>query len=241
MSYPSFLTHEPASGNLATFTDDFGCLATTGTDGCHIEQPLEAALKALTPATSDLRFADGTRGQGDRGNEGFRRDDAVLGIVIVTDEDDCSISDPELFDPEGPYRYESSELRCTQHEEGLHSVARYVEGFRDLVDDPAKLVVAAIAGVPTDLISDLGAVDYDAVLEDPRMEVRVDRLRGEQLLPACDVLGRVSAAPARRLLQMIGSLGENGIAQSICQETFLGALGAIIDRLGRAVIEVECF
>jgi hypothetical protein len=57
----------------------FQCLSPQGIGGCGFESPLESMYKAL------LRSAE----SGDRA-EGFLRDDAVLAIVFLTDEVDCS-------------------------------------------------------------------------------------------------------------------------------------------------------
>jgi hypothetical protein len=79
--------------------DVFASMARVGAGGCGFEQPLAAMRAALdnNPA-----------------NAGFLRLDALLGIVIVTDEDDCSVHDPALFDPDttllGPLR----SFRCTR-------------------------------------------------------------------------------------------------------------------------------
>lgn len=59
----------------------FTCLAKAGTGGASIEMPLEATKLALVD-----RIADGT-------NAGFLRPDALLAVVILTDEDDCSRTD----------------------------------------------------------------------------------------------------------------------------------------------------
>src|SRR5690606_33246380 len=61
--------------------DRFSCLAQAGTKGSGIEMPLYATELALRD-----RVQDGT-------NAGFRRDDALLAIVMLTDEDDCSRRD----------------------------------------------------------------------------------------------------------------------------------------------------
>lgn len=61
--------------NLA---DIFSDLATVGTTGSAIEQPLRAAKYALVD-----RVEDGT-------NAGFLRPDALLALVVLTDEDDSS-------------------------------------------------------------------------------------------------------------------------------------------------------
>lgn len=68
--------------------DVAGCFTQVGITGCGFEQPLEAMRLALDhEATPE--------------NAGFLRDDSILAIVIVTDEDDCSASQPEvLFNPD---------------------------------------------------------------------------------------------------------------------------------------------
>lgn len=66
---------ERADGNLAS---TFPCVASVGTSGPGFEMP----LMMLDWAFND-RVADGS-------NAGFLRDDALLGIVMLTDEDDCS-------------------------------------------------------------------------------------------------------------------------------------------------------
>ncbi|MBL8613444.1 MAG: VWA domain-containing protein [Myxococcales bacterium] len=61
--------------------DTFACLAKVGTKGPSVEMPLESLKLALND-----RVADGT-------NAGFLRDDALLAVVILSDEDDCSRKD----------------------------------------------------------------------------------------------------------------------------------------------------
>jgi len=59
----------------------FSCRAKAGTSGPSIEMPLYSLKLALND-----RMTDGT-------NAGFLRPDALLAIVILTDEDDCSRED----------------------------------------------------------------------------------------------------------------------------------------------------
>jgi hypothetical protein len=56
----------------------FSCLALVGTDGPAFERPMDAVLAATNPALN---------GPG-RCNEGFLRDDAVLVVTLITDEED---------------------------------------------------------------------------------------------------------------------------------------------------------
>ena len=48
-SYPTFLTFELGTSDPSEVAQDFGCIATLGTQGCGFEMPLEAGLKALWP------------------------------------------------------------------------------------------------------------------------------------------------------------------------------------------------
>lgn len=64
--------------------DRFSCLARVGTKGPAIEMPLESLRLAFND-----RVNDGT-------NKEFLRDDALLAVVILTDEDDCSRSDNDF-------------------------------------------------------------------------------------------------------------------------------------------------
>lgn len=80
----AFATCGPFADGKAYMTDEdpleesFACAAHVGTGGSGWEKPIAATLAALDP------------GLGEPGacNEGFIRDDALLVLVIITDEDD---------------------------------------------------------------------------------------------------------------------------------------------------------
>ncbi len=87
-----------------TLDDDvaaaLACIAPQGISGCGFESPLETMLQAINedacwndpeqPSCDDQpQWADVT--------EGFLRDDAVLAIVVLTDELDCSVAAPEGY------------------------------------------------------------------------------------------------------------------------------------------------
>jgi hypothetical protein len=63
----------------------FSCAAQVGTRGSVIEEPMEALLAA----TSQSLNAPG------RCNDGFMRDDAILVVTVITDEEDRSEGGPE--------------------------------------------------------------------------------------------------------------------------------------------------
>ena len=65
-------------GNVSS---TFSCVANVGTNGPALEMPLYTTQLALGD-----RITDGT-------NAGFLREDSLLAVVILTDEDDCSRAD----------------------------------------------------------------------------------------------------------------------------------------------------
>jgi hypothetical protein len=78
--------------------ETLGCMVQLGSAGCQFSSPFESAELALAKATYPSVSED--PGSGDPYNGGFLRADAVLAIIMFTDQDDCSV-DPDslLFDP----------------------------------------------------------------------------------------------------------------------------------------------
>ena len=107
-------------GGAATFT----CRAKTGTSGPSIEMPLYALKLALNE-----RVADGT-------NAGFLRPDALLAVVVLTDEDDCSREDNDF----------SIKSDSCETMENLHPVAEYATMLDVAAKGPGRWATAVIAG-----------------------------------------------------------------------------------------------
>lgn len=250
-TYPSFLNFEPGDGgDPGAFATDVACVATVGTGGCGFEQQLEAILKALSPSaptawtSDDFRapsFFHGTSGHGDGVNAGFVRDRSVLAIIPVTDEEDCSAVDPELFNP-GSATYGATDLnlRCFLHaDQALHPIARFVDGFASLRENPAHLIYAPITGIPLDLAPAAGeSPDWEALETDTRTQQREDPSSPGRLVPSCSVPGRGEAFPPPRIVRVGRRLEEAGAGvtvQSICQESFRPALREIIRQIKRAL------
>jgi hypothetical protein len=82
-----------------TLANAFSAIASVGASGCGMEQPLEAAKRALSNNPA---------------NAGFLRATASLAIVFVTDEDDCSISHSTLFGPDATTLGPLQSFRCTR-------------------------------------------------------------------------------------------------------------------------------
>jgi hypothetical protein len=90
----------PAGQDLAA---TFACMSNVGDKGCGFEQPLDAVYRALHDMPAE--------------NHDFLRADALLFVVFVADEDDCS-ADPssDIFDPAKVGTYGALlSYRCTQY------------------------------------------------------------------------------------------------------------------------------
>lgn len=146
------------SGSLE---DVFSTMAkSVGATGCGFEQHLAAIQAALQP--------------GHPVNQRFLRPSAYLGIIIIADEDDCSMSDsPSLLAP-GTDLGDRQSFRCTRYgvtcDQGgqnsnamnnlgaksqchpnddspyLAKVSDFVKFVKGLKDDPRKVIVAGIMG-----------------------------------------------------------------------------------------------
>lgn len=220
---PAYLTFDNAGGDpldtpaemaeLTEFNRRVSCLTNVGVSGCVFEQQLESLLKAITPASEvpeggAFHTAAGEEtlhgsGHGDDAatNDadmdgdgiGWFRDDSLLALVMVSDEDDCSANNPLMFDlrtttpapwnQDGTDAAAKAQTRCTRFEnEGLWPVERYIKGFiarRSL--SPGAFVFAAITGVPEDLTNEVislpnqdpiveGTDNLQAILDDSRMQ-----------------------------------------------------------------------
>jgi hypothetical protein len=203
----------------------FACLARVGTMGCGLEQQLESMHEALV-----------TQSAPGMPNAGFLRDNSLLAIVFVTDEEDCSASNPDVFDPGrngdlGPYG-----VRCAFHPEMLHPIERYVTALDNLrLDRRQPIVVGAITGVPTNAAgTDPLTIDLDRLLMDERMQYTEDPTNRGQLTPACDRPGAGFAIPARRIVELARRFAVrsgDGLATSICDDDLslaMRALGTLI-------------
>ena len=134
--------------------DVFATAALVGDTGCGFEQHLAAMRAGLaSPA-----------------NAGFLRDDANLAVVILADEDDCSLLDPTMlsadpaFGPLDSFRCFQFGVRCSPDAPDVpgaktgcvprdsspfvEDVAPFAQFLTDLKGDDRKVMVAGIVGDP---------------------------------------------------------------------------------------------
>jgi hypothetical protein len=219
----------------------FSCIAALGDRGCGYEHQLQATRLALyESATPD--------------NKGFLRPDAYLGIIMLTDEDDCS-ADPgsNLFADEASFRgttgtfrcapaghlcdgkspplgpFETPLAGCASNENGpLFKVADMVTSIRQLKQRPdEQIIVAAITGWTEDW---------------PRSVYRYGRpdARTQDIdyLPLCEGANG-KATPALRIKQFVEAFGANGSIHSICADDFRPAMETIGNKLA-AILGDTC-
>jgi hypothetical protein len=240
-------THDPSQ-----VANNVRCLIKAGgLRGCPFEQPLEAMWKALAPSSGTgplFEFRDATRGHGDLANSGFLRPEALLAVIHISDEDDCSITtagkalfDPTRNSPAEEMYGEKINLRCGLFGDDpglLHPVSRYVEGLKALKPQhPERVIFGALVGTPTDVTADQPLA---TVLARPDMAYREEGQSG-LLAPSCIVANPENptrtdkANPGRRFLQVADGFGANGIVHSICATDYTPALDRIVDRIAALV------
>lgn len=205
-----------------TLTETFSCIARIGDQGCGFEQPLEAMRRAL----------NGTNAQ----NEGFLRPNAKLAVILITDEDDCSVEDVSLFDTSAALDTADSDLgflesfRCFEfgvqcdpnsprslgprencvprtNSPYLHDVSEYVNFLRSLKSDPGDVIVAGIIGNPTN-------VEVDLKDDKPHLKESCESPSGK-------------AAPAIRLSAFLDSFPNRNTTTTICSSDLSDALTQI--------------
>jgi hypothetical protein len=207
--------------------DAFGCLVQSlGTGGCGFEQPLAAARRAL-----DLDQPIE--------NEGFVRPGALLGLLVISDEDDCSTPPTtDLFEPSDTRYGPQRSFRCNQYghlcggappprmataapltdckpadEMGKLTPVSELTGFFAGLVPPERLLVSVIAG--------------------PTAPYAVRMVDGEaEIAPSCQS-GSGTAAPALRLRQFADSFGPRGSFTSVCDVDLKPAL----TRFGQAIVQ----
>lgn len=195
--------------------ETFSCIANLGPDGCGFEQHLGSLDKALhSPA-----------------NAGFLRPDALLAIIIISDEDDCTAKDPTIYEPgtnaagpfgdfrcfqwgwecdEGPLgREPGTYTNCRPREDSpfLHTPDRFVESIKALKADPKQIIVSTIMGPSA---TTFPAAETTTVVTDPMTG-------GPKLAPACTV-GNQSASSMPRLAYFAEQFPDRNSFFSLCND-----------------------
>jgi len=245
----TFISNIGGSANYrGNLEDVFTCIAAVGESGCGFEQPLAAVARALG--------ADGQPPPEE--NQGFLRADAFLLIVLLTDEDDCSVpAGSTLFDtttnslasPFGPV----SSYRCNEFGHLCNGVKPPRTAPNGSVSDVVTLngcVSAEGAGQLTPvatLVSQLRSLKVDpdaqiqvAAIAAPPAPYTVhwknppvtDSGPWPAVSLSCTASDGSFGDPAVRINQWAAAFGTYGQFYGLCEPDYGVTLAAIAARLG---------
>ncbi len=245
---PAGQTFLQASNNQQTknytgdLTDAFSCIAALGDQGCGFEGQLKSVRWALDPLTRPFTNAD------------FLRSDAFLVVVLITNEDDCSIPDDsdlvdptqtKMSDPLGPFwSYRCNEFGHLCNINGtLQSPPRgpssMLQGCISNDGPTGKLThladeVAFLKGLKADQ-SDI----LVAAITGPATPYSVEMIQqgnDTELHPSvdhsCQLNSGEFADPSVRLTQWAASFGANGSIDTICADAWNPTMQRLGTRLG---------
>ena len=217
------------------------CLALQGTEGCGFEQPLEAMLR------------------GAKTHPSFIEDTHVLAVIVVSDEEDCSIEDPALFTTEEWLSTIDMNMACNANETNesyLFDPARYREQLKALKGGSDDAVVfSAVVGVP--IVEDNPCEGTGTELSAAECLSRDEmQLTPQEFIegmssythfrPACMRTNSETgeditvARPGRRFVQVAEDFGDDGFVQSICNENWGPGLEAVGDAVAQKLSQ-PCF
>jgi hypothetical protein len=204
-------------------------MMTPGQNGCGIEQPLQAIKRSFeNPA-----------------NAGFLRENARLGVVLLSDEDDCSMAHSSLLSD--PSLGQIVSFRCTTYgvtcdqggatavemntfgdKAGCHGnrnpdyvadVETYTSFLSLLKPDPRDLFFQAIVGTPD---------PFTIIPYTTTADVTVPLLAASCVFSGTS--GPSEALPPARIAQLAGSL-RRGQLESVCDSYFPGVMTRLGERL----------
>ena len=238
-------------GGVNNFTSNIGdvvaCLTNIGSNGCGFEHPFEATRLALQRGNNPV----------DPDNGGFLRPDAFLAIVMLTNEDDCSVpSDSMLFDPNqqtladplgGLQSYRCNEFghwcdqplphvatglpatltNCRSAEDGKLVTVSEIFFFLKSLKPNPSQIFVAAIAGPS---SPYTVQSHLFTLGTGATEVQ------PQIAHSCTTVAATGipdyADPAVRVGQFVRAFGPNGVFETICADDF----GPMMTRIATALV-----
>jgi hypothetical protein len=193
----------------------FGCTADVGVDGCGFERHLDAMRTALGRDT----------------NPGFVRDEAILAVVFIADEDDCSASDPRLYDPGNTAIGPITDFRC--HAQGVvcaddpdPSAPGPREGCEPAAASPYLTAIDAYV----DFLVDLKGEDHliiSGIIGDPDVvEIGTDPQGRPAVLAGCPTGGLGASEPGIRFRDFLSRF-DNSSLSTLCASDLQAALAQV--------------
>jgi hypothetical protein len=232
------LNNDSQHNFTGTLASAFACMADLGTAGCGFEHQLQSIRLALNSTSTPA-------------NQGFLRSSAILMVIMVTDEDDCSgqpssslYADPSFTDQTGSLRcnikghlcngveppqlaFSTALENCTANPNGLLIPIQTIRN--DLLalkpNHPERIIVSAITGKPKPGTTPM--YQFAKTADSSTLPGVLD------VAPICSSGADGTAAPALRITEFVKSFGANGTIESICEGNFVPAFG----RLGALLSE----
>jgi hypothetical protein len=238
---------------VANYTGDisaaFSCIAALGESGCGFENQFKAILRALG--------ADGASPPAE--NQGFLRRDALLAIIMVTNEDDCSARpDVALYDVSSNTNLASqlgppSNFRCNEF-------GHLCNGARPPRKAPGGDVAATVTldgctssecgGALTPVAEFVARIK--ALKAAPNSEIVMAAIAGPaapytvqwknpsisdtgpwpMVAHSCTSPDTSFADPGVRIAQAVSAFGANGFLGPICSDNFGPSLQGIAEKIG---------
>jgi hypothetical protein len=217
-----------------TLEEAFACVAPIGISGCGFEQPLESMKRALDGSVA--------------ANDGFLRQDALLAVVIVSDEDDCSTFDNAMFDtaqndlnsqlgPLSSFRCFEFGIECAGDDPRtpgvktdcvprvgspyMNDIDQYADFLKGLKNDPSMVIVGGIFG------------------EADQVEVQISNNDMPELAPGCSSPNG-SAHPGVRLQAFLDQFPNRNRFASICSDAMSGPLETNARKIGGVAGRSPC-
>jgi hypothetical protein len=223
----------------ASFAIQAACLADQGTTGCGFEQQLASVARALTREDQ----------------EAFIVPSHLLTILIVSDEEDCSMEDGEgLFaQPEVADDFNKWNVACGENPTFLFDPGEFYQTFIDK-KGAGGVVFAVIAGVPYEEQDPEGAAACQGLgnelgdcLGQVAMQLDMEQPSGTTWYyhPACtrsvDSVEVTKAYPGRRYVDLaVNNFGNMSYVYSICNDDWSPAM-ADIARIIAAQMAGTCY
>jgi hypothetical protein len=246
-----------AAGAMQNFTGDiaaaFTCIAALGEGGCGFEGVLASVRKALDPMNTPPE------------NNGFLRKEAFLAVILITNEDDCSVpDDSDLFDPGqrlvsdpyGPY----ASYRCNEFGhlcniggtlqspprtamDNLQGCVSNENGKLTRVEDEVTFLKSLKPDPNKILVAAITGLNTGAT---PAPEPYSIHMVSKSPLPGvteeqpevvhvCMQNSGEYADPAVRIRDWVRAFGSHGLMMPICAPTFAPALNLIADEIGKVL------
>jgi hypothetical protein len=224
-------------------SDAFTCIAALGDQGCGFEGQLKSVRWALDPLNVPA------------GNDGFLRSDAFLAVILITNEDDCSVpDDSDLVDPSqttmsslyGPlWSYRCNEFGHLCQIGGTltpppRGPATDLQGCVSNETASGKLThVGDEVAFLKSLKNDPNQI-FVAAITGPATPYGVEMIQQgadtemhPNVIHSCTQGTGEYADPSVRIQQWVEAFGDHGLAQTICAPSFAPSLSSIATELSK--------